>query len=184
MKPTTITDRLPAVVETPGFHKATGEFTFTIKTPKKYEDLAKAFMERISDLGVFFFRPCKAEDIDAVLKQGNGVPGKAPKPSGESAQVADVETLALLLEMTERNVQLQVGNGLLVRTDRGQYDMLASYVSLWKAHQELRHGQNDTYNDERTRAMKLRRQERELDYYERAKKLVNADKVYRAVEQA
>ena len=184
MKANVTTDRLPAVVDAPGFHKPTGEFTFTIKTPKKYEDMAKAFMDRVSSLGVFFFRPCEPEQIDAVLEQGNGPSPQPLSPEGRgNTQTADVETLALLLEMTERNVQLQVDNGLLVRADRGQYDMLGSYVGLWRAFKELQRGQNKSYNDERLEAMRLKRQERELDYYERAGKLGNIESIQRVIEK-
>ena len=103
---------------------------------------------------------------------------------GSVHRTADVETLAQLLGMTGRNVQLQVDNNLLVRASRGQYDMLASYVALWKAYKDLQSGQNDKYNHERTEAMQLKRMERELEYYERAGKLVNAEAVGRAIEKA
>jgi hypothetical protein len=186
MKTTSTYDRLPLLVESPGYRKTTGEFTFTVVTPRKYEDLAKAFMERISRVGVAFFRPCLPEEIDGILESGNGsLPESASPPSSvlpPPSSSADVETLAALLGMTERNVQLQVDSNLLVRAGRGQYDMLASYVALWKAYKELQSGAGDAYNHERVQMMRLNRQKRELDYLERAGKLVNAEKMQRAYE--
>lgn len=181
-------DRLPALVEAPGYRKGTGEFTFTTVTPKKYEDYAKAFMERISAVGVFFFCPCGSIDqveamLNAAISQSKGISMPSPEPQVMECPPIAVGALAELLGgMTDRNVQLLEEKGTVVRVkgSRGQYDRDRTIAALWKAYKALETGETDAYNDERVRELRVKRQERETKLAERHMRLTNTDRLIQA----
>ena len=180
-------DKLPATVETTSFRKTTDEYTFTLATPRKYEEEAKRFMARISSMGVIFFVPCNADQVDNLLQGSESrVQGQVLTQNSELKTdncIVDVEVMATVLGMTERNVQLHAEKGTLVRNARGQYDTLATCGSLWKSLKELETGKNDDHNRERTEAMRLKRMNNEVAYLERIGKLVNAELVMAAIEK-
>lgn len=183
-------DKLPAVIEAPGYSKATDEWKLTISTPSKYRDpYVIALHARMGQVGVFFFVPCGSIEEAEALLQGDDRPSPLPSPQKGRGGKSDrhfvsVELMAQVLGVDPRTVQLDAEKGLLVRTARGQYDTLASCGTLRKALRAAESGQNDAYAEERTKSMRLKRQERELDYLERAKKLGNVEIIQRVMEKA
>jgi len=172
-------DKLPAVVETVTHRKTADEFAFTIVTPRKYEELAKNFMRRLSSIGVFCFIPCvNIDQVEGLLKENHsGISASIGTPAQEivEGRYVDVATMAELLGMTERNVQLQAEKGLLVRGVRGQYDTLASCGTLWQALKESEASTGDTLRNERVLITRAKREAAQLDNFERAKKLGNCE---------
>jgi len=178
-------DKFPGLLENPaGYRKATDDYTVTFAVPIGAVERLQPLMQKAGKpFIVYLVQVATPEQAEALLdSDDHPSPPASPAEGKEGEASADVETLAALLGMTERNVQLQVDNNLLVRSTRGRYDMLLSYAALWRAHQSLRSGQNDEYNEQRTASMRLKRQERELNYLERAGKLVNAEKMQSAYE--
>jgi hypothetical protein len=188
MKPETKPEwnKLPAIVETTSFRKTSDDYTFTIATPRKYEEYAKAFMARLSGMGVLFFIPCAPDQVDALLRDHDApagiTDGAAPQEVLDSC-VVPVETMAQVLGVDVRTVQLDAEKGVLVRTGRGLYDALASCGTLRKAWKETESGKNDAYNEERTAAMRLKRLEREREHEEAMKRLVEYEGLVKARER-
>jgi hypothetical protein len=189
MKPTGIEwDKLPAVIEAPGYNKATDEWKLTISTPSKYRDpYVIALHARMGQVGVFFFVPCGSlDEVEALLRQSDngpqGITNGAPPQEVIDRHYVSVEVMAQVLGVDPRTVQLDAEKGLLVRTARGQYDTLASCGTLRKALRAAESGQNDAYAEERTRSIRLKRQEREINLLERIGKLANAEVLQRGFE--
>lgn len=183
-------DKFPGTLENPSdFRKGSGDYGVTFAVPVKHVGYIQPLMEKAQRAFAVFIVPASSLDqAEALLREKKSEPQGITDGSGVSSQSSDffvsVEALAQVLGVDPRTVQLDAEKGVLVRTGRGQYDTLASCGTLRKALKEAETGHNDVYNDERTQSMRLKRQERELNYLERAGKLVNSEAVMRVIEKA
>jgi hypothetical protein len=181
-------DKLPAEVESPGFKKNTSEFTFLIVTPAKYSEHAKSFMDRVASRGVFFYRPCPngEEEIDAILADGGPECGLALQALAAGpamgGHMADVAALAAALDVTEKTVQNYVDDKFLVRTIRGQYDLLASLAAMNKARKDAENAISDDHRNEKMLILRQQRIKLEALNKERLGQLMNAEKTRQAIE--
>jgi hypothetical protein len=183
-------DKFAGHLVSPGTYRmATDDFAVTFAVAAGKVEHIQPLMQKAGRLFVaYLVQVSDADQADALLNaesaEGMAQSAEGVKNSGDAAaSFVNVETLAELLEMTERNVQLQVDNNLLVRSGPGRYDMLASYALLWKAHKELRSGQNDSFNAERTAVMRLKRLEKERLHEEAMGRLVNFEEYLKAGER-
>jgi len=183
--------KLPATLDSPGFKKASDEFLFTFASAKKHLDpYIQDMQAKLGTFGVVFYVPCQTtEQVEALLRdrsEPTGIVDKSAPARTLDKFIVPLDLLAEALGMTERNVQILAAKELLVSVPgvRGKYDTLATCAALYKAFRGAENGATDAYNDERTKAMRLKRQERELGYLERAGSLVNAEGVQRAIEKA
>jgi len=182
-------DKLPAEIEAPGFKKSTGEFTFTIVTPKKYEGHAKAFMDRVNALGVFFFVPCSLDQIDALLSDKSDMAaidrppllqGKGSRSDDAISYLVPVEVMAEVLGVDPRTVQLDAEKGALVRSGRGQYDVLASCGSLRKAWKDAESVQGNLLRDVKLQREQERLRKDQRKNAEEEGKLTNTERLLQA----
>lgn len=107
----------------------------------------------------------------------------------DDASIADVvyvsvETMADWLCMTPRNVQILADKGIAIRDARGQYRLKESVKSYIRELHRIGDGKYSEYNKERTEAMRLRRQQAEVEYLEKLGTLVDAAAVRAALEKA
>lgn len=178
--------KLPATLDSPGYKKPSDEFTFTFATPKKYLDpYIQDMQAKLGTSGVLFYVPCTGDQVDALLKDAPDVPGIGnPEPEVIACPPITLRELAELLNRDERTVQLLEEKGVVVRITRGLYDRDKTIAGIWKALKEAESGATDAYSEERTKAMRLKRQERELQYLERAGKLGNVEAIQTVIEKA
>lgn len=178
-------DKLPAVVETTGFRKTSDDYTFTLATPKRFEEYVKAMLGRLSHFGIFYFRPCAPDEAERFLNNGGPDASHLPDSSALRAPhsaFATVDALAAMLGMTERNVQLLSEKGLLSRPARGQYDLLESCVLLWRGYKELESGRNRDRNQRQTERIEKQNRELDREHLTKMRLLVNATEVQRQIE--
>jgi len=169
-------DKLPGTVESSNFRKTSDDFTFTIATPRKHEEYAKAFMGRLSSFGVFLFAPCSAEEVESLLKNETDAPKVGnPEPEVIACQPISLAALADLIDRDERTVQLYEEKGVFVRLSRGWYDRDKAIAGLWKAFKDAERSTGDALRNERVMITRAKREAAQLDNLERAKKLGNCD---------
>ena len=179
--------KLPATLDSPGFKKASDEFLFTFASAKKHLDpYIQDMQAKLGTFGVVFYVPCQTtEQVEALLRdrsEPTGIVDKSAPARTLDKFIVPLDLLAEALGMTERNVQILAAKELLVSVPgvRGKYDTLATCAALYKAFRGAENGATDAYNDERTKAMRLKRQERELTLLERVKRLTDAEATVRA----
>jgi hypothetical protein len=187
-------DRFPGTLENPSdFRKSSGDYGVTFSVPVKHVGYIQPLMEKAQrTFAVFIIPAADMEQAENLIKQQDidpdimGLPDPSYSPltkGGDGGCFVPVEVIAEVLVMTERNAQLQAEKGLLIRGTRGQYDTLASCAALWKALKEAENGRSDGYHHERTEAMRLKRQTKEVEYLEKVGQLVNADAARKLVEK-
>lgn len=182
-------DKFPGLLENPaGYRKSSDDYAVTISVPIAYVDRLKPLMQKAGRAFVVYLVQVATPEQAVALMDAEDSPAAALRPATTEPHEAgpapvSLDLMAQVLGVDPRTVQLDAEKGLLVRTARGQYDTLASCATLRKAMLAAATGASDAYNDERTKAMRLKRQERELNYLERAGKLVSAEAVGRAIEK-
>jgi len=184
-------DKFPGLLESPGsYRKGSDDFGVTFAVPRGMIEHVQPLQHKAGRPFVIYCvevgTPEQAEqllnvDVDPAvdgLSRLNGSNGL----HGSHNNTVPVDVLAAALGMTDRNVQILADQGLIIRVQgvRGQYDVLATCAALYKAFRGAENGATDAYSDERTKAMRLKRQERELTLLERVKRLTDAEATVRA----
>jgi hypothetical protein len=186
-------DKLPGTVETSSFRKSSDDFTFTIATPRKWEEHAKAMMGRLSSFGVFLFARCEPEEAEALLSAECGVRNAESNselrtPNSKLAiRPIPVGMLAELLGVDERTIQLWEDRGIVARVSRGLYDRDGTLKGLHKAWKEAEAGRNDAFNDSRAKEQHYKALERQRKHEIEMGRLFNVDRmreVYENVQSA
>lgn len=169
-------DKFPGLLENPaGYRKGTDDYAVTFAVPIGAVDRLKPLMQKAGrPFVVYLVQVATPEQAEALLSAEDAPIAQEMPPDLARAETASAAAIADLLGMSERNVQLMVEKGLLVRLARDQYDMLASFVLLWRQYKELQGGQNKDYNQERVELMRLKRMERERMHAEAMGLLVHA----------